>query len=65
MNPVLNLECQSELLDDKFEQYWDFYEIVVDYYAKIPNPELKIAKMDGECDDGGGEQPSEEEADES
>ena len=64
-DPVLNLECQSELLYDKFERYWDFYEMVVDYYAKYPDPELRIVKKDGEEDDGGGKQPANEEADES
>ncbi len=64
-DPVLNLECQSELLYDTFERYWDFYEMVIDYYAKYPDPELKIVKKDVEGDDGGGKQPAEEEADES
>ena len=64
-DPVLNLECQSELLYDTFERYWDFYEMVIDYYAKYPDPELKIVKKDMEGDDGGGKQPAEEEADES
>ncbi len=62
---VLNLECQSELLYDTFERYWDFYEMVIDYYAKYPDPELKIVKKDVEGDDGGGKQPAEEEADDS
>ena len=31
-----------ELLNDKFERYWDFYEVVIDYYEKYPDPELKI-----------------------
>ncbi len=50
---------------DTFERYWDFYEMVVDYYAKYPDPELRIVKKDGEEDDGGGKQPANEEADES
>ena len=53
-NPVLNFECQSELLYDKFERYWDFYEMVVDYYAKYPDPELKIVKKDVEATMEGG-----------
>jgi hypothetical protein len=61
----LNLECQLELLYDKFERYWDFYKMVVDYYAKYPDPELKIVKKDAEGDDGGGKQPAVEEGDES
>ena len=64
-DPVLNLECQSELLYDKFERYWDFYEMVIDYYAKYPDHELKIVKKDGEEDNGGGKQPADEQADES
>ena len=60
----LNLECQSELLYDTFERYWDFYEMVIDYYAKYPDPELKIVKKDMQGDDGGGKQPPEEEAEE-
>ena len=39
--------------------------MVVDYYAKYPDPELKIVKKDVEGDNGGGKQPAEEEADES
>jgi hypothetical protein len=62
---VLNVECQSELLHDKHEWYWDFYEMVKDNYAKYPDPDLKIVKKDVEGDDGGGKQPAEEEADES
>ena len=64
-DPVLNLECQSELLYDKFERYWDFYEMVIDYYDKYPDSELKIVKKDAEEDDGGGKQPAEEDAHES
>ena len=64
-DPVLNLECQSELLYDKFERYWDFYEMVIDYYAKYPDHELKIVKKDGEEDNGGGKQPADEQVDES
>ena len=64
-DPELILECQLELLHDKFERYWDFCEMVVDYYAKYPDPELKIAKEDVEGDDGRGKQPAEEDADES
>jgi len=37
-DPVLNLECQSELLYDEFERYWDFHEMVIDYYNKNPDP---------------------------
>ena len=62
---VLNLECQSKLLYDKFERYWDFYEMVIDYYTKYLDPELKIVKKDVEGDDGEDKQPAEEEADES
>jgi hypothetical protein len=61
----LKLECQSELLYDKFERYWDFYEMVIDYYDKYPDPYLKIVKKDVEEDDGGGKQPAEEGTDES
>ncbi len=61
----LNLECQSELLYDKFERYWDFYEMVIDYYDKYLDPELMIVKKDMEGDDGGGKQPVEECTDES
>jgi hypothetical protein len=39
--------------------------MVVDYYAKYPDPELKIVKKDAEGDDGGGKQPAVEEGDES
>jgi hypothetical protein len=62
---VVNLECQSELLYDKFERHWGFYEMVVDYYAKYPEQELKIVKKAVEGDDGRGERPSKEDADES
>ena len=63
-DPVLNLEC-PKLLYDKYERCWDFYEMVINYYSKYPDPELKIVKKDAEGDDGGGKQPTEEEADES
>ncbi len=39
--------------------------MVIDYYAKYPDPELKIVKKDMEGDDGGGKQPAEEGTDES
>ena len=54
-----------ELLLDKFEQYWDFHEIDIDYYAKYLDPELKIVNKDVEGDNRGGKQPAEKEADES
>jgi hypothetical protein len=41
------------------------YELVINHYAKYPDPELNIIKKDVEGDDGGGKQPAEEEADES
>ena len=59
------VEFQLELLCDKFERYWDFYEMFVDYYAKYPDLELKIVKKDVEGDDGRGKQPAGEEVDES
>ena len=39
--------------------------MVIDYYDKYPDPELKIVKKDVEEDDGGGKQPAEEDAHES
>ena len=51
---MLNLECQSKLLHDTFERYWDFYEMVIDYYAKYPDPGLKMSEGYVEGDNGGG-----------
>ena len=39
--------------------------MVIHYYAKYPDPELKIVKKDVDGDDWGGNQPAEKEADES
>lgn len=60
---VLNLECQSKLLHDTFERYWDFYGMVIDYYAKYPDPELKMSEGCGRRQ-WRGEAATEEEADE-
>ena len=38
-------------------------DMVIDYYDKYLDPELKIVKKDVEGDDGGGKQPAEEEED--
>ena len=48
------------MLYDTFKRCWDFYEMVFDYYAKYPDPELKIVKKDLEGDDGRVKQPAEE-----
>ncbi len=45
------------LLHDTFERYWDFYVMVIDYYAKYPDPELKMSRrMWKETMEGGGSQ---------
>lgn len=48
------MECQLELVYDKFEWYWNFYEMIHDYYTKYPDPGLKIIKKKLDRDDGGG-----------
>ena len=64
-DPQLNLECQSELVYYKFEQYWDFDEMVIHYYTKYPDPELKIIKKDLDGDDGADKLPAVQEGVES
>ena len=39
--------------------------MVIDYYAKYPDHDLKIVKKDGEEDNGGRKQPADVQADES
>jgi hypothetical protein len=46
----LNLECQEQSLYDIWERYWDFYEMIIDYYTKFPDPKIKVYK-EGKCDD--------------
>ena len=46
----LNLECQEQSLYYIWERSWDFYEMIIDYYTKYPDPKIKIYK-ECECDD--------------
>ena len=55
-DPQLKLECQSELLFDMFERYWDFYEMISDYYIKNPDSNVRIVTKDRDEEDGGGKQ---------
>ena len=48
--PELNLECQVDSVYDCFERFWDVYEMIIDYYKKNPDPNIKIVTRD----DGGG-----------
>lgn len=57
-DPQLNLEFQLELVYDKFEWYWDFYEMILDYYTKYLDPGLKIIKRKLDRDYGGGKWPA-------
>ena len=38
---------------DKFEWYWDFYKMIIDYYTKYSDPELKVVKKELGGDNGG------------
>jgi hypothetical protein len=53
-DPQLKLKCQSELLFDMFERYWDFYEMISDYYSKNPDPNVRIVTKERDEEDGGG-----------
>jgi hypothetical protein len=48
--PELKLECQVDSVYDCFERFWDVYEMIIDYYKKNPDPNIKIVTRD----DGGG-----------
>jgi hypothetical protein len=48
--PELNLECQVDSVYDCFECFWDVYEMIIDYYKKNANPNIKIVTRD----EGGG-----------
>ena len=37
-----------------FERYWDFYEMINDYYIKNPVSNVKIVTKDRDEEDGGG-----------
>ena len=63
-DPQLKLECQSELLFDMFERYWDFYEMINDYYSKNPDPNVRIATKERDEEDGRGKQPANDGRDE-
>ena len=63
-DPQLRLECQSELLFDMFERYWDFYEMISDYYIKNPDSNVRIVTKDRDEEDGGGKQPADDGGDE-
>ena len=60
----LKLECQSELLFDMFERYWDFFEMISDYYIKNPDSNVRIVTKDRDEEDGGGKQPADDGGDE-
>ena len=47
---ALKLECQVDSVYDCFERFWDVYEMIIDYYKKNPDPNIKIVTRD----DGGG-----------
>jgi len=63
-DPQLKLECQSELLFDMFERYWDFFEMISDYYIKNPDPNVRIVSKERDEEDGGGKRPADDERDE-
>ena len=63
-DPQLKLECQSELLFDMFERYWDFYEMISDYYSKNPDPNVRIVTKERDEEDGRGKQPANDGMDE-
>ena len=63
-DPQLNLECQSELLFDMFERYWDFFEMISDYYIKNPDSNVRIVTKDRDEEDGGGKQTADDGGDE-
>ena len=52
-------ECQVDSLFDTWERMWDFYDMIVDYYAKYPDSTIKIVlKSEVDNDGGGGKMPA-------
>jgi hypothetical protein len=47
-----------------FERYWDFYEMINDYYSKNPDPNVTIATKERDEEDGRGKQPANDPRDE-
>ena len=41
----VDFEVQDEDLYEKFERNWTFYEMIIDYYDKFPDPDVQIVKM--------------------
>ena len=54
----LNPEKQVESLFDTWERMWDFYDMIVDYYTKHPDPTLQVVRKSDDEDDGGGKMPA-------
>ena len=46
------------MLLDTWERMWDFYDMIVDYYTKHPDPTLQVVRKSDDEDDGGGKMPA-------
>ena len=47
-----------------FERYWDFFEMISNYYIKNLDPNVRIVMKESDQEDGGGKQLADDERDE-